>query len=503
MIRRLPGARLWLVAFVGLWLLFAGWAFAAPYDGPPDEQQHALRAAAIMNGDVLAGADRGQLVPDSLYRRPFCFPMRLTVPANCAVEPGGSETDQEYWVAAARYNPVYYAITGWPLGFEPNWRGIVASRLLNGAAMAALIACAVVAAVRWTRHKAMLAGVVVAVTPMVAHLGGAINPNGVEIAAGLALFAALLSLVHDQREGINRAAVALAGVSASVLVTPRFAGVLWLAVIVGAVLIPSAKARLRELARSRVVRIWSGVVVLAVLASVGWTLLANTAEVGGTDKGQTVARILRGEIFDMWPIVTQQMVGVMGWAETPLPGMVYAVWYMAAGLLLLGALVLGNRVDRWRLSALFLATFAPLAAAEVLLANTTGYFNQGRYFLPGAVGLPLLAAYVMSRRGLTPENLRSMTRLLAFLLVPIQLICLPWTMARWSSGWISLNPYNGSWFPHYGVTLPLVLATLGTAVLFFLYWRASRVPASSPPPPPPVEAKETVEDAAPAQTVSV
>jgi len=25
--------------FIGFWLLGAGWAFAAPYDGPPDEQQ--------------------------------------------------------------------------------------------------------------------------------------------------------------------------------------------------------------------------------------------------------------------------------------------------------------------------------------------------------------------------------------------------------------------------------------------------------------------------------
>lgn len=473
---------MWLLAFIGFWLLFAGWALAAPYDGPPDEQQHALRAAAIMNGDVIAPASRGEPVPVSLYRRPFCFPQNVTIAADCAVEPGGDERVEERWISMARYNPVYYAVTGWPLGFWPNWTGILLARLLNGAAMAAMIACAVVAAARWTRHRAMLAGLVVAVTPMVAHLGGAINPSGVEITAGLALFAALMVLVHDQRDGINRAAVALAGVSASVLVTPRFLGAMWLAVIVGAILIPSSRARLKELARSGLVRGWSLVAVLAVAASFGWTLLNSTAEVGTPVNGWSTTSILRGAMFDMWPNVANQLIGVMGWAEVLMPRLIYVIWFMAGGLLLLGALVLGRRVDRWRLLALFFATFAPLLLAEIVLANRTGWFNQGRYFLPGAICLPLLGSYIVARN-LGQERMRTVARLFALLLVPIHLVCLPFTMARWDSGLRSINPFNGSWFPPLGVALPLITAVVATAVLFVLWWQASRIPADPPAAP--------------------
>jgi hypothetical protein len=466
---------LWLLAFIGFFLLHAGWALAAPYDGPPDEQQHALRAASIMHGHILTDSNNVQTVPKSLVRQ-FCFPMQAAVPASCAIPPGGDETLETRYVSEARFNPVYYAVTGWPLAFWPTWRGIMLSRFMTGAMMAALLACAVVAAARWTRSRALVAGIVVASTPMIAHLGGSINPNGVEIAAGMALFAALIAVLHEQQEGINRAAVALAGVSASVLVTPRFSGLMWLAVILGAMMIPMSKARLRELARSRSVRVWVGVIVLATLASVAWTILTKTAEVRAGDNGWTTNQILRTGLFDMWPNLVNQMIGVMGWAETLMPRLIYVVWFMAAGLLLLGSLAFGNRTDRWRMLALFFGVFTPLLAAELYLANRIGWFNQGRYFLPGAVGLPLLAAHIVARRSFTSEQMRTVTRLLAVLLVPIQLVCLLFTMARWQSGFISINPFNGSWVPPYGHVLPLVAGSLSVIVLLVMYWRASRIP---------------------------
>jgi hypothetical protein len=474
--------RLWLLAFVGFCLLHAGWAFASPYNGPPDEQEHAFRAAGLMHGELIAEIDVNggrQTAPDSINRG-WCFPTKVDVAASCEREPGGDESPRQVVTRAARYNPVYYVVTGWPLGLWPNWTGIILSRLLNGAAMAALLACAVVAAARWTRYRALVAGVVVAITPMVAHLGGAINPNGVEIAAGLALFAPLIAVVHEQREGVNHAAVAMAGVSASVLVTPRATGVIWLAVILAAILIPSSRTRLTVLARSRTVRSWSVVVGVSVAASVAWTVIAQTATPTEADYGYSVPGILRAAIVDhVWPNVANQMVGVMGWAETLMPRLIYIAWFAALGLLVLGGLLVGGRVDRWRLLALFFATFMPLLSLEILTANQIGFFNQGRYFLPGAVGLPLLGAHILARRCFTAEQLRSMTRLFA-LLLPIHLVCLAYTMCRWQSGLRSLNPFTGSWSPPYGSVLPLASAALAVAVLLVVYWRASDVPARPP-----------------------
>lgn len=464
---------------MGFWLLHAGWAFATPYNGPPDEMQHVLRAAGVLNGELIgepAPAGAIQTVPASLNVG-WCFPTKVDVAADCEREPGGDESPQPTFTFAGRYNPAYYLVTGWPLSSWPNWTGILLARLLNGAAMAAFLACAVVGAARWFRHRALLAGALVAVTPMVAHLGGAINPNGVEIVAAVALFVALIAVVHEQREGVNRAAVTLAGISACVLVTSRFTGVGWLAVILGVVLIPSRWARVKALARSRSVQVWTVIVGLSVLASLVWTLISQTAAPGQWDHGFTTAMIARTALLDMWPNVANQMVGVMGWAETLMPRLVYVIWFAAVGLLVLGGFALGSRVERWRLLALFVGTFAPLLTLEILKANDIGWFNQGRYFLPGAVGLPLLGAYVLVRRGGSVEQARTLTRGFAVMLLPIHVGCLAYTMCRWQSGLRSLNPFEGSWSPPYGSALPLILATTGIAVLMACYWLASRISA--------------------------
>jgi hypothetical protein len=496
------GFRLWLLAFIGFWLLHAGWAFAAPYNGPPDEMQHVLRAAGIMQGEIVAERDAfrdWQTAPKSLIRG-WCFPTKVTVPASCDVEPGGDESVERVQTTAARFDPVYYLVTSWPIGISPNWQGIMLSRLLNGALMAALLACAVVGAAQWTRHRAVVAGLVVAITPMIAHLGGAINPNGIEIAAGIALFVSLMALVHEQRDGINRAALALAGVSGAALVTPRFTGVMWLVVIVGVVLVPSRRARLKELVRSRLVWLWSGIVALASLAALAWTFLADTTNTVNGNYGMTLGSILKESVLTMWPNLANQMVGVTGWAETLMPRLVYLAWFAALGLLVIGGLALGRLADRWRLLILFAGTFVPLTALEIMNANQIGWFNQGRYFLTGAVGLPIIGAYALARRGLTATDFRAMTRLLAIVLVPLHLVCLAYTMARWRSGLVSINPFNGSWTPPYGVLIPLLCGTLAIAALLLTFWRASRIPAPTSPPTAPDD--ETVPVAA-AESVSV
>lgn len=480
------GVRLWLVAFLGFLLINAGWAFAAPYDGPPDEEMHALRAAGIMQGDIVPDGrtltvpqslDKNNKVENGWIQHRNCFPMHYDVAADCAEEPGGDPTPVERYVTEARFNPIYYAAVGWPLGFWPEWKGIVAARLLNGALMAAMLACAVVAAVRWTRYKAALVGIVAAVTPMTAHLGGAINPNGVEITAGLSLAIALLALLHEKREGLNRAAVVLAGVSAAVLVTPRFSGVMWLFVILGVMLVPAPWQRVKFLLKQRFVQVWLiGAAVVATVASAAWTLYTNTAEVADRDLGYNMKDVLRSAFMDMWPNVTYQMVGVMGWAETLMPRLVYVVWFAALGFLVLAALVVGKRVDQWRMTAYFIGSFVPYAAMEIILINQTNWFNQGRYFLPGAVGIPLLAAHIMAKHLFTPENFRTMTRLFATLLLPIHFVCLAFTMTRWQSGTAIFNPLKGSWHPPYGSVLPLVLGLVGVLVLWGMYWQASRVP---------------------------
>ncbi|MFD1051809.1 hypothetical protein ACFQ1S_42760, partial [Kibdelosporangium lantanae] len=130
---------MWLLAFIGFWVLFAGWTFATPYNGGLDESEHAVRAAGVAHGQVFAEQDVTggfQNVPRSIQPG-WCFEVHSDVPASCEKQPGGDETVSRLHSTAARNIPVYYALTGWPLGIWPDWHGILLSRLLNGAAMAA------------------------------------------------------------------------------------------------------------------------------------------------------------------------------------------------------------------------------------------------------------------------------------------------------------------------------------------------------------------------------
>lgn len=476
------GPRLWIIAFAGFFLLHAAWAFAAPYGGPPDEQAHALRAAAVAHGQLFGSVDGTKFeTPRSLFRW-HCFEMQVEVPADCVPEPGGDTTTTLHTSSAANYNPVYYVVTGWPLGIWPNWTGIILARLLNGAAMAALLASALVSAARWISNRGVLTGLVVAITPMTVSLGGAINPNGLEIAAGVALFAGLIPLLLDRRDGVHRGALALVAISASVLVTPRPLGVLWLAVILVSVAVGTSRAHLVALARRRAVRWWVGLMALSAVAALAWTQLAHPLQVTSAPPGQAGTKeILRVAIFDVWPNVANQMVGVTGWSEVLQPRLIYVAWFMAIGLLVVGGFTLGGRADKWRILVLSASSFVPLLGAEILLVNQTGWFNQGRYFLAGAVGLPMLGGYAMARSGIAAEKFATMTRTLALFLLPIQLVCLGYTMCRWESGLRSINPLNGSWHPPLGPVLPLVLGLLGVLILGAVYWWASRGPAAGSP----------------------
>jgi hypothetical protein len=196
---RSGGRRLPILVFLGFFLVFGAWAVAAPYDAPPDEVQHVIRAYGVLSGQIAPaptsvkwgvnnnGAGAYQRVPEGLYHPARCWGFDPGKSAACQPPIGGGRLIDAP-TSAGRYNPVYYAAVGLPLRIWPGWGGLVLSRLLSAALSAALLAWAFVTLIRWSRYGLMLAGLMAAATPMLAHLAGAVNPNGLEITAGIALF---------------------------------------------------------------------------------------------------------------------------------------------------------------------------------------------------------------------------------------------------------------------------------------------------------------------------
>jgi Predicted membrane protein (DUF2142) len=494
----------WLLAFLAFFLLIGAWAVAAPYDGSPDEQDHILRAASVASGQIVArpaSAVRGSgafvTAPSSLVRD-NCWHFKPDRSAACAVEPGGTSTPLRVGSGAGRYHPLYYAVVGWPLALLPNWAGVLIARLLSTAICAALLANALTDAMQWTRHRLMAAGVVVAATPMAASIGGAVNPNGPEIAAGVAFFAAAVPLLLTDSGARSKTLLWHAGVAAVIMAALRAGGPLWVAVALGALLVAVRWTRLRELWNQRAVRWWMLGIGVAAVQSVLWTMLMKTTYMGDFTGGQhwSISQATR-QTLEYWRNYADEMVGVTAWLDTRMPAPAYLVWEFGVAALVVWGFVLADRAGRWRLAVLAAGGLGIPFAMQVLFVNRYGFITQGRYLLPVAVGLPMLGAFLIQRYGLAADKSRSLLGVYALGVLPIHLVCLVYTMIRWQHGirltgpLRSMNPFTGTWQPPLGTVLPLAAMAAGLLLLGWLTWRGGRPGAQ------PAAAQQQV-DAAPA-----
>jgi hypothetical protein len=166
------------------------------------------------------------------------------------------------------------------------------------------------------------------------------------------------------------------------------------------------------------------------------------------------------------------MVGVTSWLDAEIPQIGYIIWPIVGGSVVLWALIMGGRADRLRLVGLTVAAIGAPMAISVALANTFGFITQGRYLLPLLVGVVLLAAFQLDQN-LSREHARTLLRLVALALIPIQLLALFFAMRRWQLGvgpWWNL--LHSNWQPVLGPVVPLVAALAGACLLLWLVWRA-------------------------------
>ncbi|OLE28753.1 MAG: hypothetical protein AUG49_01420 [Catenulispora sp. 13_1_20CM_3_70_7] len=230
------GARAFVVAFLGFFLLGAAWSAAMPYDGSPDELRHVVRAYGVLDGQIASRADAHITVPQSLVPTgagdsddASCMRWKLDVTAACTGKPAAGDESRMVVTSsgAANYNPLYYAVIGWPIKLFPDYGGVVAARLVTCLLTSVLIGGAVAVAVRLARGRGalVLGGVLLAVTPVVVDLTGAVNPAGPEIAAAIAVWTSLIAIFLARDD--SKWTLALFGVAGGTLAVLRELGIGW------------------------------------------------------------------------------------------------------------------------------------------------------------------------------------------------------------------------------------------------------------------------------------
>ncbi len=119
---------------MGFFLMGAGWALALPINGTYDENQHLVRAYAVVEGScfpAVTGSDAAHLPSRDLRARAGFLPKNANCtwypkppkPASCQYEEHDT-TLTDMPSQAARYSPVYYALVGWPLLARPDLTGL-------------------------------------------------------------------------------------------------------------------------------------------------------------------------------------------------------------------------------------------------------------------------------------------------------------------------------------------------------------------------------------------
>jgi len=272
-------------------------------------------------------------------------------------------------------------------------------RIVSAATCSALIALAAWRVLQWSRTIWPLVGVLVAVTPVSVYSGSTPAPNGPEMFAGLALWSALVGLrrVAPTDLAARRLLVA-AIVPTALLAAARTLGPVWLLLIAATILPLVGPHKLWVLVRAwpRTTALTVGVGLTATAGALAWTLMVGAQRiVGGYDRGLPDPFTSSLKLVPWWLL---QSIAAFPDKVDPAPGPVYG----SAGLLLSLVLLLGLRQGTLLLRLVTLGTVVVSLTVPTVLSAATysalGPIWQGRYGLPYAMGIALVASIALDER---------------------------------------------------------------------------------------------------------
>lgn len=449
---------------------------AAAVRGQLHDQQFVLR---VKNTPV---ARSGLVeVPEwvaNVGRAAGCFVGRANVPAGCSTGVGNDTAPVRSASPFSEYPRLYYLIVGVPSLLTTGSGGLYGMQFASSILNAALIAIGLFLLSRYHPRRLSLLGAMVALSPMVLFMSAVVNPSGMEIAAAFASWCGGLCIV--ERFVIPRTLAGLTSLAFVLLILSRPTSPVNAAVIIVVLAVLAGWVRARAMLSEPSFRpVWFSVIGAVLVAGLSLVFLGVPSEFGIPEKPPLS---LLGVLWLMlrWSGgQLRQCIGAFGWGETPAPIGVVVVWI----LFLVGLLIYGfatSRGARRAVPLLVLAMVAMLLIFEAPEINPVGFYWQGRYWLPLAVGLPLMVSSVEPSRvyrRAQPLMESPAWRVAGFvgvsaILIVAQIGAFLTNLHRYETG---LGVPAGSpvkWTPPGGTVLVVALFVMGQALLLgFLTWQ--------------------------------
>lgn len=468
------------------------WALATPVMAVVDDPAHVDAAAAAVRGEFHQPSMNTGIGEQEMLRVPGKL-AALThvadclvqgpdiVPTDCPKPSIATDAPVKEPSTAIRYPPLFYWLAGWSTlflsGLGAYWGVTITAAVINSA----LLALGLWALVNFGRRM-MILGWLVCLTPEVLYIAGSANDSGFEIAAALASWACLWSLIAFDQPPLPL--VAATTVATSTFVLARPASPLWVLLMFLAVAVVAGWKRVRSYLPQRRIQFAIATICVAVVASEAWRLVVGTPSLLYVTRPHPTGlkNAIRISVFNLDGIL-QSQIGV--WLNTLVPLSSLLLWLGAFAILLLGGLAFAPR--RWLIPmiGLLIAIFAIPTIANAVEFNKLGIWWQGRDSLPINVGLPMLLGLAIPER-LIP--LRPARRLVSIGIVAVGLlneIAFVWILHRYTIGEDgSWQPSNYLWQPPGGFLLLVALFTLTCLGLCLVAHRWIMTKRPAPPTPP-------------------
>jgi hypothetical protein len=450
-------------------------------------------AAAVtgqLTGDMPARPDGGTRmveVPARLEKLSAlaCFGFHPELSAKCSPSFEGSTRVRSVETRAGTSPPLYYVLVGAPIRIMPSLDGLYLSRLLSAAIACAMVTTALRLALA-ARSPFLAVATVVSWTPNALSLTAIVNPSSLEISTAILVWVAGILLVRPRPlpDGIQRWLPWTFAGAASLFALSRQLSPLFLGCIAACLALGAARGRVRSMLRDRSLLAPAAVTFVATAAAAAWILLLPPeplAEPTGTDYGpRTLLAIPLGRLNALYT----QAIGRIGWLDYGPPAFTLITWTAVIGVIFVLGLVLGSR----RLAVACVALLGILLVVPTLLEasqiNSYGILFQGRYVLPLAVGLVLLAARAVDElpRDFLERLVPVTTGLLA-LLVAGHVVALYFAARRFAVG--AFGPVNiitnPGWDPGIPLIVPILGGTVALVALAVTVGRACRAAVLEPP----------------------
>ena len=176
---------------------------------------------------------RGDLIPVRkrliLEGREVCRSYRYVGPDNCRVVSDLGHGTGQVASAASRYHPLYYWFPGTVAQMTDGADAVYAMRTTSGVLCSLFIGLAAWVLAANARTMWPLIAMCLALTPVLMYATAIPAPNGIEMLAGLMLWACVVALTTKPAR--VRTLLIMGAAAASVLATVRSLGPLWLALI--------------------------------------------------------------------------------------------------------------------------------------------------------------------------------------------------------------------------------------------------------------------------------